>query len=292
MSRLLFLLLLPLLAGCHAVYFGAINAGANAPLVESRSIVFDQATDLSVDVYRATDTPPNAPVILFFYGGTWRYGSRLWYRFVGESLADQGFVVMIPDYRTAPDVTFPAFIEDAAQAAAFAKRHAAEFGADPDKLFLAGHSAGAHIAALLATDARWLKPAGLRPRDFRAFIGLAGPYDFLPIWNPRMMKIFPDVAHQDQTQPINFVDGDEPPMLLLRGNQDIVVLARHNEGMAKKLAAAGVPVEVQTYTGVGHSQIVTALARDREDVAPTLKDVVEYVRRMSAAAPQDSQARL
>lgn len=281
MPRLLFLLLACLLGGCHAAYFGTINVGADAPLVESRSVVYDPERDLALDVYRAQDAPANAPLILFFYGGTWRYGQREWYRFVGESLADHGFVVMIPDYRTAPDVAFPAFLEDAANAAAFAKANAARYGADPGKLFVAGHSAGGHIAAMLATDAKWLGAVGMQPRDFRALIGIAGPYDFLPIWNPRMLQVFPDREHHELTQPVHFVDGDEPPMLLLRGDLDIIVLARHNERMAAELAAVGVPAEVKTYADVGHSQIVTALARDRSDLAPTLRDVVDYVKRMS-----------
>lgn len=281
LSRLLLIPFLPLLSACHQAYFGAINIGADAPLVESRSLVYDGAHQLALDVYRANDAPANAPLVLFLYGGTWRYGQREWYRFVGESLADHGFVVMIPDYRTAPDVAFPAFVEDAARAAAFAKANAARFGADPGRLFIAGHSAGGHIAALLATDARWLDAVGMKPRDFRALIGIAGPYDFLPIWNPRMLQVFPDREHHEQTQPVHFVDGDEPPMLLLRGDIDIIVLARHNERMAAELAAVDVPVEVKTYAGVGHSQIVTALARDRSDLAPTLRDVVDYVRRMA-----------
>lgn len=282
MSRLLVLLLGALLGGCHQAYFGTINLGADAPLVEVRSIVYDRERDLAMDVYRASDAPANAPLILFFYGGTWRYGQREWYRFVGESLADHGFVVMIPDYRTAPDVTWPAFVEDAARAAAFAKTRAPIYGADPSTLFLMGHSAGGHIAAMLATDARWLAAVGMKPGDFRALIGLAGPYDFLPIWNPRMREIFPGTGRIEETQPIHFIDGDEPPMLLLRGEQDIVVLPRHNEKMAALLGSVGVPVEMKTYPQVGHSQIVTALARDRADLAPTLSDVVDYVKRMAA----------
>ncbi|HQW81961.1 MAG TPA: alpha/beta hydrolase [Pseudomonadota bacterium] len=279
MIRLLLILLITALCGCHQAYFGTINIGADAPLVESHSIVYDREHALSVDIYRATDTPANAPLILFFYGGTWRYGERAWYRFVGESLADHGFVVMIPDYRTAPDVTFPSFVEDAARAAAFAQSNATRYGADPARMFLIGHSAGGHIAALLATDARWLAAVGMKPRNFRAFIGLAGPYDFLPIWSPRMKQVFPDETNRTETQPIHFVDGDEPPMLLLRGDQDIIVLPRHNEEMAALLKSVGVSVETRTYQGVGHAQIVTALARDRSDLAPTLQDVVDYVKR-------------
>ena len=282
MSRLLSLLVLLLLGGCHVAYFGAINVGADAPLVESRSVVYDRDHGLAVDVYRATDAGADAPLILFFYGGTWRYGERAWYRFVGEALADAGYVVMIPDYRTAPDVTFPAFLDDAVKAAAFAKTHAAAYGASASRMFLMGHSAGGHIAGMLATDARWLAKAGMRPRDVLGFIGVAGPYDFLPIWNPRRLQVFPDKPNHADTQPINFVDGDEPPMLLLRGSLDPIIFARHNERMAAKLGALGIPVETRTYDRVGHAEILTAIARDRTRDAPTLKDVVEFVNRLVA----------
>ncbi len=281
MLRLLSTALLCLLAGCHHAYFGAINVGADAPLVESRSVEFDAEHDLAIDIYRATDAPANAPLILFFYGGTWRYGQKEWYRFVGESLADAGFVVMIPDYRTAPDIAFPAFVEDAARAAAFAQRNATRYGADAHKMFLMGHSAGGHIAGLLATDQHWLADVGMKPRDFLGFIGVAAPYDFLPIWNPRMLQVFPDKSHHADTQPINFVDGDEPPMLLLRGTIDPVIFARHNHNMAAKLAMFDIPAEMRTYARVGHAEILTAIARDRTDDAPTRADVVAFVRRLS-----------
>ena len=280
MSRSLLICLLLLLGGCHTAYFGAINVGADAPLVESRSVVYDRDHALAIDVYRATDARADAPLVLFFYGGTWRYGQRAWYRFVGEALADAGYVVMIPDYRTAPDAVFPAFLEDAANAARFAKTHAKHYGAAPDRMFLMGHSAGGHIAGMLATDARWLARVGLKPRDFLGFIGVAGPYDFLPIWNPRMLQVFPDRPNHADTQPINFVDGDEPPMLLLRGNLDPIIFARHNERMAEKLGALGIPVETRTYDRIGHAEILTAIARDRTGDAPTLKDVVEFVNRL------------
>ncbi|MBK7146380.1 MAG: alpha/beta hydrolase [Xanthomonadales bacterium] len=154
-------------------------------------------------------------MILFFYGGTWRYGQREWYRFVGESLADHGFVVVIPDYRTAPDVTFPAFVEDAARAAAWTRGNAARLGADPQRMFLMGHSAGAHIAALLATDARWLAAVDASratSAPSSALPGLRLPADLESAHEGSV----PDDGHLTDTQPIHFVDGDEPPMLLLR----------------------------------------------------------------------------
>ena len=92
------------------------------------------------------DGPP-APVVVFLYGGSWRNGAREDYRFVGRRLAQQGMLVLVADYRTYPETIFPGFVEDGASAVAWARAHAAGWGGDPRCLFVAGHSAGAQIAA-------------------------------------------------------------------------------------------------------------------------------------------------
>src|SRR5207344_3370970 len=155
-------------------------------------VVYDAPNALSLDVYRAQGARGPAPVVLFFYGGTWSEGEREYYRFVGESLSSHGVAVLVPDYRKAPAHPFPEFMVDAASAAAWAKAHAAEFGGDPARIHLMGHSAGAHMAALLATDPRYLARWQLRPRDFASVIGLSGPYDFLPIRERKVQRVFPD----------------------------------------------------------------------------------------------------
>src|ERR1700676_4679895 len=130
---------------------------------------------------------PDAPVVpiqtvVFIYGGNWRSGERRDYRFVGQALASRGVAVAIPDYRLYPEVRYPLFLQDNAAAFACVARHASEFGLDPARLYLMGHSAGAYNAAMLSLDRRWLGEIGLDPRrDLRGFIGLAGPYDFLPL---------------------------------------------------------------------------------------------------------------
>lgn len=88
---------------------------------------------------------------------------------------------MIPDYRLYPETTYPGFMDDAAAAVVWARAHAAEFGADPQRIFLMGHSAGAHIAMLLTTDRHYLAQHGVDPHALAGAIGLAGPYDFLPL---------------------------------------------------------------------------------------------------------------
>jgi len=137
-----------------------------------------------LDAYLPAAGASRAPVVLFFYGGAWRSGDRADYLFVGEALASRGIVALVADYRLYPEVRFPAFVADAALAAAWAVTHAAQFGADPGRLFVMGHSAGAYNAAMIALDRSYLAAADADPAAIRGLIGLAGPYDFLPLSSP------------------------------------------------------------------------------------------------------------
>lgn len=236
-------------AGCERALFGIANRGLPPP---EATVEFAPDIDLSLDVYRPQGRADGgAPVVVFFYGGNWERGARQQYRFVGRRLAQHGVLAIVADYRTWPHVGFPAFVEDAARAVAWANEHASSFGGDPRRLHVAGHSAGAQIAALLATDARYLQPHGLEPRDLAGAIGLSGPYDFditaryEPIFGPR--------AQWPQAQAVNFVDGDEPPFLLVHGAADPVVEPRDSRQLAQKLQAHGVPAQLLMLPGAGHS---------------------------------------
>jgi acetyl esterase/lipase len=185
--------------------------------------------------------------------------------------------VLIPDYRKFPDVRFPAFMHDAASAVAWAHEHAVEFGADPNRLFVMGHSAGGQIAALLAADKRYLNTAGLQPRDLAGMIGLAGAYAFLPFVENES-EIFGDTARgRYDSQPINFIDGDEPPMLLLTGTDDDEVPASNAESMTERAHAMGGVAQLKLYSDVEHSSIVLAFARERTARAPVLADTLAFI---------------
>lgn len=276
MTRLLLAALAALLlAGCQSVLFGAVNARQPAgDAVVHNGIPFDGA--LSLDVY----TPKGAtaaPVVVFFYGGSWSSGKREWYRWVGESLAARGMVVVIPDYRTWPKAKLDGFMDDAAHAVGWTKANVARYGGDPSRLFVMGHSAGAHIASLLATDSHWLKPVGMQPRDLAGFIGLAGPYDFLPLKRAKFIDMFgstPEV--QARSQPVNFVDGDEPPALLLQGEADSTVKPANAESLARRYEAQGEKVTLKLYPGVTHMSILFALGPSK-DKAPVLEDIAHFV---------------
>jgi acetyl esterase/lipase len=266
-----------LLAGCQQAYFRAVNLG----IAEGDSIVFDPAHGLSLDVYRPpTGATRPVPVVVFFYGGSWRTGERAWYRFVGRALAREGFVVVIPDYRKAPANPFPTFMHDAARATAWAHVHAGEIGGDPRRLFLMGHSAGAQIAALLATDPRYLAGERLRPRQLAGVIGLAGPYDFLPLTSPSVKQALGPSNGWAATQAVNFVDGDEPPFLLMHGDADRTVDPRNTTSLAAKLVARNVPAHVVMVPGVSHVGLVNGFRAAR--FSPVLADSVAWMRARAA----------
>jgi len=236
-----------------------------------------------VDIYTPNHVT-RAPVIVFFYGGNWQSGDKETYRFVAASLASRGFVTVVPDYRVYPEGRFAEFMQDGAQAVAWTKRNIERFGGDPDRLFLMGHSAGAHIAAMLTLDGSWLAKAGLDSRrDIAGLIGISGPYDFLPLHYKNLEAIFAggDLA---RTRPISFVTGHEPPALLVTGRQDSIVDPGNTSRLAKRLRAKGDDVTEIEYPSIGHLAIIGAFSPALRLLAPVLNDVDVFVR--AHARPQ------
>ncbi|REG61453.1 acetyl esterase/lipase [Paraburkholderia sp. BL6669N2] len=275
-------LALAALGGCSAA--GVLNAAVSHKQFRAENgLAYGNAPRQKLDVYvPAAGAPPAAsshrrPIVVFFYGGSWQNGSRSNYLFVGAALASRGFVAVLPDYRTWPDTAFPGFVDDAATAVRWARDHAAEFGGDPSRIFLMGHSAGAHIVMLLATDGRYLAAQQMSKTDISGVIGLAGPYDFLPLHDATLEEIFPR-ALRAASQPINFVTGDEPPMFLAAGERDTTVDPGNTDRLAAKLRASGdADVEVKHYPRVGHALLVGAFAGPLRGFAPVLDDASAFI---------------
>ncbi len=259
------------LAGCQHAYFRALNVGRQIP----ESVQYDREAQLSLDIHRPANPAANAPVVVFYYGGAWTSGERAFYRFVGTALARHGYLVLIPDYRKAPAHPFPDFMIDAAKAAAWAHENAPRLGGDRARIHLMGHSAGAHIAALLATDQRYLARHGLKPADFASVVGLAGPYDFLPLTAPAVKQALGPAQGWPQTQPVNFVDGDEPPFLLLQGSDDSRVDPGNADRLATRLRAHGVPVSVVMFPRIGHIGLLNGFLSAR--FSPVLEQCVAWI---------------
>jgi acetyl esterase/lipase len=226
-----------------------------------------------------------APVIIFFYGGAWQSGYKELYRYVAKALARRGYVAVVPDYRIYPEVRYPDFLDDGAQVVRWVKDNIGRFGGDPDKIFLKGHSAGAHIAAMLSIDPRWLAKVGLNPgRDIAGLIGIAGPYDLMPLRDETLKVIFGG-ADRPETQPIFHVAPGAPPALLVTGGRDRLVEPGNSTRLAARLVAAGNAATVRTYERVGHFIIIAALAPFLRFFVPVLRDVDGFIAQ-TLRAPQ------
>lgn len=249
-----------------------------------RDVVYGPEDRQRLDVYTPASAGKPAPVVVFYYGGAWSGGRKAWYRFVGEALTSRGYVVVIPDYRVYPDVRFPTFIDDAAAAFAWARTHVSSFGGDPDAMFAMGHSAGAHIAAMLVTDQRYLSARGVESAAVRGLIGLAGPYAFDPLQYSSTRAIFATAPRVEDTQPVTFVDGDEPPMLLLHGADDRTVYPVNSFVLASRVRETGGSARRIEYPGMGHVRIVLDLAAPFRRDGGVLDAIAGFIDGRAAAA--------
>jgi acetyl esterase/lipase len=234
-----------------------------------------------LDVYTPTAPSPAAgwPVVVFFYGGSWNTGERGDYRFVGAALAERGIVAILADYRLYPEVRYPEFLRDAALALAWGLDNGKRRGGDGRRVFVMGHSAGGYNAAMLALDPRWLAPTGHSAKDELAgWIGLAGPYEFLPLGPGLSRPVFFHPDYPAAAQPIEHVMAGAPPAFLAApANDGVVNPERSTRALAARLRAAGVPVELRMYDGISHALLVGAFGRPLRGLAPVLDDVARFV---------------
>ena len=262
--------------GLLSLYDGALGGGAGASRPGS-ALPFGTHGQ-TLDVWRPADkVGAKRPVLIFWYGGGWAKGDRRAYAFAARAFAKAGFVVVVPDYRKVPTVRFPAFLQDGAEAVRWTRDHVAEFGGDPQRIAIAGHSAGAHIVAMLALDRRWLDAEGVDPGIVKAAIGLSGPYDFYPWTSPRSEAAMMGVADPAMTQPIHFARADAPPMLLVTGDKDTTVRPRNAVHLEARLKALGAPVTLRIHPGLDHEDVVMALSKPFRGKGPVLAESVAFL---------------
>lgn len=269
--------LLGLLVGCSPLkVLNALTPGSTFSRTAGISYGSDPRNQL--DVYTPTQAADDAPVVVFFYGGSWNSGSRSDYRFVGEALASRGIVAVLADYRLYPQVHYQGFLEDSARAVGWTREHIGQYGGDASRLYVMGHSAGGYNAAMLALDPKWLASVGMKPSMLRGWIGLAGPYDFLPIENPDVKPVFFFPNSPPDSQPINHVSAASPPALLIAATDDTLVNPQRNTGgMARRLREQGVPVRELYFSKPGHATLVASLSRPMRSLAPVLDEVVSFI---------------
>lgn len=265
-----------LATGCSSLVFTAANAPAHfGDFRRTADIAYAPGPRHDLDVYAPVAAEPR-PIVVFWYGGGWEQGRKSQYRFVGAALAEAGYLAVLPDYRLYPEARFPAFVEDGAAALAWVVSHAAAFGGDPGRIYLAGHSAGAHLAAMLAYDPRWAARAGVPAGNIRGFIGLSGPYALDPD-EPVYRAIFAAPYGLDDWQPVRLARAGSPPALLLHGEADTVVSVAHAEALKRALEEVGVEAELRVYPGRDHRDTVAALAALAPHKLPIIQEIHRFI---------------
>lgn len=267
-----------LTAACSPLSLFATLSPKDPAARVSRGEAYGPNPRQTLDVYAPRGARGAAPIAVFFYGGSWDSGRRQDYNWVGRALASRGFVTVVADYRLYPEVRYPVFLEDGAQAIRWASDNAARFGGDPTRIVLVGHSAGAYNAVMLGLDGRYLRAAGVDPARIKAVAGLSGPYDFLPLDGAITTRVFGETPDLPGTQPLAYVKAASPPAFLATGNDDSMVYPRNTVALAKRLREAGVAVEERHYAGVDHVRMVLALSRPLRGRAPVLDEMTDFLR--------------
>jgi acetyl esterase/lipase len=245
----------------------------------ARGVAYGADSRQTMDVHAPVEAGEGPwPMLVFFYGGGWDSGEGRLYAWAAQALAARGFVVATPDYRLVPQVHFPAFIEDAAAATAMAGRIAGQYGADPARLGVIGHSAGAHLAMMIALDRRYMLAAGA-PDLIKAAAGLAGPYDFLPFDVSSSINAFGRVPDPTLTQPVTFARADAPPLWLGHGVEDVVVHAEDTTILCDRMEAVGGRCEARLYPGLNHADLIATFSPLFRKKAPVLDDVTAFLHR-------------
>ncbi len=265
-------------AACSKAAFLAVNLPASfGAYRRHEDLRYGPGEAHRLDVYVPDRPGAPCPLVVFWFGGRWSTGDKDDYRFVGAALAQLGCVAVLPNYRLYPSVKLAGFMDDAARAAQWASEHGAEFGADPRRLYLMGHSAGAHIAALVTLDTRYFAATGRPAPPIAGVIGLSGPYDFLPLTDADLEDMFGPPENYPDSQPIHFARPDAPPMLLIQGLADRSVWPKNSINLAAALRARGDAVTLKLYPRLKHADTVAAMSIPARGRAPTMADIAAFV---------------
>lgn len=279
-------ILLLLLAGCtgtRLLVANGIARGGDYRL--SADLAYGDDPRQRLDIYLPEQPLPTRPTLIFVPGGCWgacETYPKEDYRFVADAFTAQGYAVVIPDYRLYPAVKFATIIGDVRDAVEWVARHGAQHGLNTDALVLMGHSAGAQMTALLTLDESYLT-ADTRSR-LKGYVGLAGPYDFLPYTKSYQPDLFGPEPLYPASQPVNFVGGDEPPLLLLYGTADTTVKPRNILSLTRRVQEQGGVVQARCYAGIDHGSIVGALSRPLQDDTPVYADILAFLAQIGGSA--------
>ena len=259
---------------------------SNGGVGVSKDILYGDEPLQDLDIYypkplaqamkKNTPIKQEYPMVVFVHGGSWESGNKDEYAFVGQSLAQAGYVTAVINYRKAPEHVYPDYVEDTAQAIAWSYKNAARFYADPERLAVIGHSAGAFNAVAAIANEDFLKPYGVKPTDISAVIGIAGPYSY-DFRKFSSATAFAADATPDKVMPDRQIKGAQPPYLLLTAEKDTVVYATNTLKMTQALKAAGATVQTSEIAGASHASSIGAMAPPLRWVNDVRAQVLRYL---------------
>ncbi len=245
-----------------------------------------QRLDVIVPEDRGTEA---LPILVFFHGGAWSHGDKLLYRGFAKAVAREGFVVVTPNYRKFPFARYPEFMHDAAESVSWIAKHADRFGGDPSRILLGGHSAGGHMAVLLALEPRFLSSVGVPSTSIRGVVGLAPPLALDEKRWQLLEPIFGQDCAPEIVRPALLSDGDHPPIFLTAGGLDPVVPDESVERAYARLDEAGGPVEFTRYPLRGHITVQPLLPGEDGNGKP-FRDLVAFLREADSASMEKANA--
>jgi acetyl esterase/lipase len=268
---------LALIACSPISLINAVSPAETSASQLAKKVPYGRLDRQRLDVYVPKDGGSH-PVLFFISGGGWSEGEKESYSFVGEAFAAKGFVTVIADYRLVPEVRFPAFIEDGALALKWVEDNIGRYGGDLNRLYVAGHSAGAYNGAMLVLDPHYLRAVGFKT-PIRAYAGLSGPFDFYPFDVAASINAFGNARDPLATQPVNLVTKAAPPMVLLSGTADSIVDVKNTKALAAKATEKGVEVETHYYAGQEHVDPLIALGPVFRSKNSALEDILGFFAR-------------
>ncbi len=281
-KKFITLLILPiLLSACADVGIFAINLPTYFKGLHIwDDVAYGSHIHQKLDIYDFAKDKNNTlkPVVIFIYGGRWTDGKKQQYRFIASKFVEAGYIVAIPDYAKYPQVKFPVFVEDIAEATAWIEKNIAQYGGNKNKIYVVGHSAGAHMGALMVSDERYLKKFGSSPQAISAFVGLAGPYAFTPD-EPDLQDMFGPPSQYPNMQAPTFIDGQEPPMQLLTAGKDTIVGKFNAEKLEKAIHLKGGSVESKSYEDLDHISIISSFGIPNSAKNTLVRDCIHFLAR-------------
>ena len=209
-----------------------------------------------LDVYQPKHAS-GAPVFIFLHGGGFREGDRAQYGYVARPFAGHGVVTVVASYRLLPYV-FPDQVDDTKLLLEWVFRHIAEYGGDPNRIYIGGHSAGAILSALVSVNRNWLAGRGLPTDLIKGYAPMSGPYDLRDATG-FVADFLPDKARRAEASPVLAIQPNPPPAVISVGSTETPFLATSRE-FAKRLKASGGQAEVIVLQGMTHDQTALATA--------------------------------